>query len=231
MDEFGSKICPNCFSPQLQASRFCDNCGNMFAAQLTSGGDTFSETKTFIRRQFVDTRPLFWAAILLVGTLSVFGFAQAGAFGGKFGEYISPATGQSAQFALRSAATKPSDTSEPIAENNRSITSTDPLLDSSDSVFDMGQGTSADGSPSKRRVEKASKSEPVRERQVKNLEPATDIEKQPEERAVQTPPQISEKSVITSTPTARLYVRGPLGGCYYLTASGSKRYVDRSACK
>jgi len=30
--------------------------------------------------------------------------------------------------------------------------------------------------------------------------------------------------------SSRTYIRGPRGGCYYLTASGNKQYVDRSLC-
>ena len=33
-----------------------------------------------------------------------------------------------------------------------------------------------------------------------------------------------------STPAARAYYTGPRGGCYYLTASGRKQYVDHSFC-
>ena len=29
----------------------------------------------------------------------------------------------------------------------------------------------------------------------------------------------------------RTYVKGPRGGCYYVTASGRKEYVDRSMCQ
>ena len=29
----------------------------------------------------------------------------------------------------------------------------------------------------------------------------------------------------------RTYVKGPKGGCYYVTASGRKEYVDRSMCQ
>jgi len=237
MDEFGSKICPNCCSPQLQASRFCDNCGNMFAAHAASGGDTFSETKTFMRRQVADTRPLFWAGIILVGTLSVFGFAQAGVFSGKFGGYISPAAGQSAQVALRGAPPKVAKPSagipEPAAENNSTVAANDPLLDLSDSVFDMEHESSADSSASKRRsTEKSSKTEPIRQRQLKTPDPTTDIAKQAvDERSSQPTDQISAKPALVTASTAKVYVRGPLGGCYYLTASGGKRYVDRSVCK
>ncbi len=34
----------------------------------------------------------------------------------------------------------------------------------------------------------------------------------------------------TSRPAYRTYYRGPRGGCYYLTASGNKQYVDRDMC-
>jgi hypothetical protein len=33
-----------------------------------------------------------------------------------------------------------------------------------------------------------------------------------------------------STPTDQGYIRGPRGGCYYISASGRKVYVDRSLC-
>ncbi len=29
----------------------------------------------------------------------------------------------------------------------------------------------------------------------------------------------------------RTYIKGPKGGCYYVTASGRKQYVDRSMCQ
>ncbi len=34
----------------------------------------------------------------------------------------------------------------------------------------------------------------------------------------------------THRPSYRTYYRGPRGGCYYLTASGNKQYVDRDMC-
>ena len=30
--------------------------------------------------------------------------------------------------------------------------------------------------------------------------------------------------------SARTYIRGPRGGCYYINPSGTKTYVDRSMC-
>jgi hypothetical protein len=49
-------------------------------------------------------------------------------------------------------------------------------------------------------------------------------------------PNRKKKSVkTTSTPrksaSSRRYYLGPRGGCYYLTASGNKQYVDRSLCQ
>ena len=34
----------------------------------------------------------------------------------------------------------------------------------------------------------------------------------------------------TRSNTGRVYIRGPRGGCYYISGSGSKVYVDRSVC-
>ena len=34
----------------------------------------------------------------------------------------------------------------------------------------------------------------------------------------------------TRSNTGRVYIRGPRGGCYYISGSGSKVYVDRSGC-
>jgi len=34
----------------------------------------------------------------------------------------------------------------------------------------------------------------------------------------------------TRSATERAYIRGPRGGCYYISGSGSKVYVDRSMC-
>ncbi len=43
----------------------------------------------------------------------------------------------------------------------------------------------------------------------------------------------TSKSSLKTTPavtTNRTYIRGPRGGCYYLSPSGSKVYVDRDLC-
>jgi hypothetical protein len=38
------------------------------------------------------------------------------------------------------------------------------------------------------------------------------------------------RTVNSSSATARGYIRGPRGGCYYLSGSGRKVYVDHSLC-
>jgi len=40
----------------------------------------------------------------------------------------------------------------------------------------------------------------------------------------------STKSISYRTSSSKYYIRGPRGGCYYVTASGRKQYVDRSLC-
>ena len=47
-------------------------------------------------------------------------------------------------------------------------------------------------------------------------------------------PPVSSTSVPAETKVVkgnRTYVKGPKGGCYYVTASGRKEYVDRSMCQ
>jgi len=34
----------------------------------------------------------------------------------------------------------------------------------------------------------------------------------------------------SSSSSAKSYIRGPRGGCYYINSSGGKTYVDRSMC-
>lgn len=50
----------------------------------------------------------------------------------------------------------------------------------------------------------------------------------------QTPRSTARSAQPRATPraqVARRYIRGPRGGCYYLTSRGSKVYVDRSMCR
>lgn len=41
---------------------------------------------------------------------------------------------------------------------------------------------------------------------------------------------VKPHSVVSSEPAGRTYTRGSRGGCYYLSASGNRVYVDRSLC-
>jgi hypothetical protein len=45
------------------------------------------------------------------------------------------------------------------------------------------------------------------------------------------PARVRSESPASTTPSSsRGYIRGPRGGCYYLSGSGRKVYVDRSLC-
>lgn len=43
-------------------------------------------------------------------------------------------------------------------------------------------------------------------------------------------PRTSRSHARRSYSTYHVYIRGPRGGCYYITGSGNKQYVDRSLC-
>ena len=45
----------------------------------------------------------------------------------------------------------------------------------------------------------------------------------------QSPPRV-ERPATTRSPDHSGYIRGPRGGCYYISASGRKVYVDHSMC-
>lgn len=44
------------------------------------------------------------------------------------------------------------------------------------------------------------------------------------------PPPVQQYSAPSRSGNSGYYIRGPRGGCYTLSASGRKRYVDRSMC-
>jgi len=44
------------------------------------------------------------------------------------------------------------------------------------------------------------------------------------------PPTVAETKQTVKTADAKTYTLGPRGGCFYVTASGSKKYVDHSMC-
>lgn len=50
---------------------------------------------------------------------------------------------------------------------------------------------------------------------------------QPAANASATP---SVPATVKATPGARVYLKGPRGGCYYVNSSGTKVYVDRKYC-
>jgi hypothetical protein len=220
MNEISSKICHKCFSPQEPASRFCDSCGNRFVVEV-GNGDVFSETKTFMRQQVRETRPLFWASILVVGTLSVFGFAKAGVFDGTFST-PAPLAG----FQSDETSSKKETASAQKAEN-----SGDALIDSAGNVFDMSH-QSAGGTPepkakvAERPIKTKLKTEAALTSATVAETPGDDLKVAFEEKP--TAPKVAPTA---ESSAAKNYVRGPMGGCFYLTASGGKRYVDRTMCK
>ena len=44
------------------------------------------------------------------------------------------------------------------------------------------------------------------------------------------PPSVTETKQAAKTTEAKTYTLGPRGGCFFVTASGSKKYVDHSMC-
>lgn len=49
-------------------------------------------------------------------------------------------------------------------------------------------------------------------------------------RAPSARPRSAAPAAQPQRPASRTYVRGPRGGCYYVTTSGNREYVDRSFC-
>jgi len=91
-----------------------------------------------------------------------------------------------------------------------------------------------DSAPLKRREEPNPATQLVDHTSVPELEAAISKENNPTILPSESPSGQNE----TASPqpdklpatAARKYVRGPRGGCYYITSSGTKAYVDRSAC-
>lgn len=222
MNDISSKVCQNCFSPQAPSSRFCDSCGNRFVIEIAPSSDMFSETKTFMRQQVRETRPLFWASILVVGTLSVFGFAQAGVFNGTFSSSVAP---------LGAFQPKDESVKNETAAAQKNESSNDALIDAAGNVFDMSH-QSAGGAPepkprtAERPAKTKLKSEQASTTTTIDAAPGDDLKVAFAEQPTAPKTKVSDES---SAP--KNYVRGPMGGCFYLTASGEKRYVDRSMCK
>src|SRR5688500_11110120 len=147
MNNHSSKICTKCYSVQEPHARFYDSCGKAFAATAATDGNISMITKTFIKRQVAETRPLFWLCIILVGMMTVFGFAQAGIF------YTEPAT--SAGTAIEkpvNLVTK--DYGDQTVSDVSEKTTAPPIdaLDLNNSVFEMGERTATPHNANKRRA-------------------------------------------------------------------------------
>lgn len=227
MDHYSSKICTKCYSVQEPWSRYCDNCGKEFASTGEVDGNISITTQSFMKRQVAATRPLFWLCIIIVGMLAVFGFAQAGMFRSSIPE---PAVSASQKAGTRVSTDDSLKANEPAAQS----ASTD-SLDLNNSVFEMRDQAPTTRTPAKRAlVSKLSK--PADEQAVKTDAAATVPTTEPQTVPIKTEiPPVKAPETTASEPdhggsAAKSYIRGPMGGCYYLSSSGSKRYVDRGLC-
>ncbi|MFL6468213.1 MAG: hypothetical protein ACJ72Z_09685 [Pyrinomonadaceae bacterium] len=223
MENYSSKICSKCYSVQEPWSRFCDNCGKAFAPTAAIDGNISVITKTFLKRQVSQTRPLFWLCIIIVGMLAVFGFAKAGVFRGSAPD--APVSQNPDSMVSRDENAK---TVEAVVIQASSASD---ALDLNNSVFEMRDQTPAAHTQVRRTlVSKVSKpatkpAEP--EPATETAEAATPVKT--EVPAPKQPEVIGPKEENTAA-APKGYVRGPMGGCYYISQSGSKRYVDRSLC-
>jgi hypothetical protein len=225
MEYYSTKICTKCFSAQQPYSRFCDNCGNAFDETAATDGNISVITNTFFKQQVQQTRPLFWLCIIIVGMLAAFGFAQAGMFRG--GASGSAGSGMHQSVSLTSQAADQTAKSEPAVP-----AASDTMLDLNNSVFEMRDAAPATHSAPKRKATQPG---------TKTVaEPTTNFASATELAAPMPAPvePIVTKAMETEaakpaengSATPKAYIRGPMGGCYYISASGTKRYVDRSLC-
>ena len=233
MENYSSKICTKCYSVQEPAARFCDNCGKAFAATAATDGNISMVTKTFLKRQVAETRPLFWLCIIIVGMLGLFGFAQAGLY------LTEPAAATASVLPkpvhLVSKDTK--DTTEPqtVPVIGEETARPADALDLNDSVFEMGEGSS--GSPKTAAHRRSFVSPKVKADHAKTEKAETADTTTPTAEKTEVAPAKPDapaeppasKPADTGT-SPKKYIRGPMGGCYYISASGSKRYVDRGLC-
>ena len=227
MDHYSSKICTKCYAVQEPWSRFCDNCGKAFTSTGEVDGNISITTQSFMNRQVAATRPLFWLCIIIVGMLAVFGFAQAGMFRSSIPD---PAVSDSQKLGTRVSTDDGLKTNEPAAQS-ASIDS----LDLNNSVFEMRDQAPVTHTPVKR-VLVSKMSKPTDEQAVKMDAAATIPATEPQAAQVktETPPAKAPESTVSEPDhggsAVKSYTRGPMGGCYYISASGSKRYVDRGLC-
>ena len=170
--------------------------------------------------------PFFWLCIIIVGMLTVFGFAQAGMFRGGASGSAGAVTQHSVSLVSKEQPSEQIPKTEAAAP-----AASDTMLDLSNSVFEMSDSSPAAHAAAKRKpsrlpvkptAEPTATTEPTEA--LASPAPAEPIvTKAPEEKEAAKPAE-------NGTGTPKVYVRGPMGGCYYISASGSKRYVDRSLC-
>jgi hypothetical protein len=228
MDNYSSKICTKCFSPQEPHARFCDSCGKQFAATAATDGNISINTKTFLKRQVAETRPFFWLCVIIVGMLGVFGFAQAGM-------YLAGSVGSNTPGAQKPAAFVSKESSESAISSQLPEQAAQPtndgLLDLNNSVFEMRDHENAPvPRVAVKRKPVLTNEKPQPQAEVKNEAVDTvtvPVWEKPEVTAA-SKPSAAKSEENDSTP--RRYTRGPMGGCFYISASGSKHYVDRGMC-
>ena len=227
MENYSSKICTKCYSVQDPAARFCDNCGKAFAATAATDGNISIVTKTFLKRQVAETRPLFWLCIIIVGMLGVFGFAQAGL-------YLTGPAASSATVSQKPVTLLAKDQAETSRTQTVPLAGEEPAkpndaLDLNESVFEMRNGGYDSARPAAhKRTLVSAKAKPDT---AKTTVAETTTAAQPAQvtEAAAKPAPIPEKPADTVA-VPKKYIRGPMGGCYYISPSGSKRYVDRGLC-
>jgi hypothetical protein len=223
MEYYSSKICKKCYSAQEPAARFCDNCGKPFMATAATDGNISIITKAFIKKQVAETRPLFWLCIIIVGLLAVFGFAQAGL-------YLIDPSPSGAEISRKPTTLMSKDTPEQPRTSPASTETqpSDALIDLNNSVFEMGDARTSQT----QKQAKTRRHVTINARTTAQLPPAASESKEQtgksDNAASDWTPPTEKAPEVKSAP--KKYIRGPMGGCYYMTPSGSKHYVDRGLC-
>ena len=228
MEFYSTKICTKCFSAQEPHSRFCDNCGKAFEETAATDGNISVITKTFFKQQVRQTRPFFWLCIIIVGMLAVFGFAQAGIFRGGASGSGGSATQQSVSLVSKDQTTEQTTKTEDAVP-----AANDTMLDLNNSVFEMRD----DAAPTTHVVAKRKTAQPGLKKTAETATSAETTEALAVPAPVPVEPVVTKvaekepaKPAETGSATPRAYQKGPMGGCFYISASGSKRYVDRGMC-
>lgn len=227
MEYHSTKICTKCFSAQMPHSRFCDNCGKAFEETAATDGNISVITKSFFKQQVSQTRPFFWLCIIIVGMLAVFGFAQAGIFRGDVSGSASSTMQQSV-----SLASKEQPTQQPAMTEAAVPAASDTMLDLNNSVFEMRDAAPETHVAAKRKPAQSA-TKPIAETRTRSESSqalAVPAPAPAEPIVSNAPEKQAAKPSENGSATRKAYVRGPMGGCYYISASGSKRYVDRSLC-